>query len=632
MIKIRIDNIIQEYNKNISGTDLLQKNHIDKNNDYIAVKINEKIADLSTIIKQDSEVKFVSFMSSEGAAIIKNDAVHILAQAVKSLYPQAILGIGSIIENGFYYDFGNIPSLTNLDLKKIESQMQLIINKKLAITKKIVTKQAGIKIFEEKGEEYKVKIIHPYDARHTFHIYTQGNFSDLSQKIHSPDTSFVKAFKLTKISGVYWKGSNSNETLQRVYGNAWNSKQKMKIYLQTLEKAKTRDHRKIGKQSDLFHLQEDAQGLIFWHPKGWNLFQRLINYIREKQTHDGYFEINTPEIMEKKIWELSGHWAKFRDNMFTATTIKKNTIYAVRPMNCPGGVQVYNYGIRSYKDLPLRLAEFGKVYRFEPSGALHGLMRTRAFTQDDAHIFCTSDQITEECINACKLIKNIYVDFGFDNIKVKFSDRPKERIGSDHVWSKSESALLTALKKQNLSYSINKGEGAFYGPKIEFVLTDAIGRDWQLGTIQIDFNLPERLQSHYIDKDGKKCRPVILHRAVFGSIERFLGILIEHYAGNLPLWLAPIQVAVVTITNKAEQYANTVLKKLKKNKIRCISNFKSENITAKIKKYSIAKIPIIAIIGQKEKNSLVSVRKLGDKNQQTIELNVFISQMINNIK
>jgi len=633
MFEIKLNKSIKKYNHEISGLDLLQELDKSLRHNCVAIKINEEIKDLSTVINENSEIDFIFSSSPEGLDIIRHDAAHILAQAVKELYPKAMVTIGPVIENGFYYDFANVKPFNEADLEKIEEKMQEIINQNLAITRKVVTKDEAINFFQSQGEKYKVEIINAFPNDNEITIYTQGNFSDLCKGPHSQNAGVVKAFKLMKVAGAYWRGDSKNEMLQRIYGTAWSDKKQLRQYLTMLEEAEKRDHRKIGKQSDLFHFQEEAPGSVFWHPKGWNLFQRLIDYIRNKQNENGYFEISTPEIMDKKLWVLSGHWDKFRENMFTASTVDEDKVYAVRPMNCPGGVQVYNQGIKSYRDLPLRLAEFGKVHRFEPSGALHGLMRVRAFTQDDAHIFCTNEQMTEECINVCKLIKEIYKDFGFEDVKVKFSDRPDKRIGSDEVWDESEKALLNAVKQQNLPYTLNKGEGAFYGPKLEFVLRDAIGRDWQLGTLQVDFNLPERLNANYVDKDGGKYRPAMLHRALFGSIERFLGILLEHYSGNLPIWLAPIQVVIVTVTDELSDYAKNVSEILKKNSIRHIVDLDNEKITYKIRKHSLSKIPIIVVLGKKEEeDKLVSVRKLGNKHQEVLELSHFVDKLLDEIK
>ncbi|MFQ3307414.1 MAG: threonyl-tRNA synthetase [Candidatus Midichloriaceae bacterium] len=615
--------------KSIIGFDLLSELDKSLHKQCIAIKINGVVQDLSTTIDQDSEVEFILSSSTDGTEIIRHDAAHILAQAVKKLYPHAQVTIGPTIENGFYYDFADIEPLNEEILQKIEEKMQEIIDQDLPITREVISKNSAIEYFDGIGEKYKVEIIKDLAPNQDISIYKQGDFADLCRGPHGPKTSYVKAFKLLKVSGAYWRGDSKNKMLQRIYGTAWHDKKQLKTYLNMLEEAKKRDHRKIGKQSELFHFQEEAQGCVFWHPKGWNLFQRLVNYIREKQEENGYLEVNTPEIMNQKLWEASGHWEKFMENMFTAKTIDEDKLYAVRPMNCPGGVQIYNQGIKSYKDLPIRLAEFGKVFRYEPSGALHGLMRARGFTQDDAHIFCTSEQLTQECIDVCELIIAIYKDFGFDDVRVKFSDRPEKRIGADDVWDMAEKALLFALNKQKLKYSINKGEGAFYGPKLEFVLRDAIGRDWQLGTLQVDFNLPKRLGATFIEKDGSKHIPVMLHRALFGSIERFLGILIEHYSGNLPLWLAPTQVVVATIKDSVDDYALDIVNNLKKSGIRAIIDLENEQISYKIRKYSLEKIPLIVVLGDKEKEKkLVSIRILGNKQQETLEFNDFIDKLL----
>jgi threonyl-tRNA synthetase len=629
MIEIKLNGKIKQLPSEVYGIELLNELDRSLHNQCVAIKINGEVKDLSTQINKNNDVEFVMSGSDDGLEVIRHDAAHILAQAVKAMYPGAQVTIGPTIENGFYYDFANAQPFSEVDLAKIEVKMQEIIDQNLPITRKVVTKKEAIDFFREQGETYKVEIINALPEDGEISIYTQGDFSDLCRGPHAPSTGRVKAFKLMKVAGAYWRGDSKNAMLQRVYGTAWADKKQLKQYLTMLEEAEKRDHRKIGKQLDLFHFQEEAQGSVFWHPKGWNLFQRLLNYIRDKQNESGYLEISTPEIMDKKLWEASGHWEKFGENMFTAQTIEEDKIYAVRPMNCPGCVQVYNQGMKSYRELPLRLSEFGKVHRYEPSGALHGLMRARAFTQDDAHIFCTNEQITDECIEVCRLIMGIYKDFGFDDVRVKFSDRPEKRIGSDEVWDAAEKALLNALIKQDLPYTINKGEGAFYGPKLEFVMRDAIGRDWQLGTLQVDFNLPERLDANYVDKDGKKYRPVMLHRALFGSIERFLGILIEHYSGNLPLWIAPIQVVIITVTDEFNDYAQEVFNALQKNGIRCLLDLENDKISYKVRKHSVAKIPFIVVLGEKEREkNLVSIRKIGDNQQETLELKQFIDKLL----
>lgn len=634
MFIVKINKKIKKFNETITGVDLLQEIDEKLRNECIAIKINEKIQDLSIKINYDCKATFIfSSSTEESLDIIRYNAAHILAQAVKSLFPKAMTVTGNIMKDGFYYDFANIQSFKAINLKTIETKMQEIIDQKLPINKKFVSKKEAINLFYTQGEKYKVAIIQSFMEEEPVSIYSQEDFLDLYQGLHISHTGFIKAFKLTKVSAVHWSKHDNHEMLQRICGTAWSNKKELDQYLTLLEEMYKRDHRKIGKQSRLFHLQEESPGSIFWHPKGWDLFQRLITFIRNKQKNNGYQEINTPEIMNKKLWESSGHWEKFRTNMFTINTANQDISYAIRPMSCPGSVQVYNQGIKSYRDLPVRFSEFGKVHRFEPSGSLYGLMRARSFTQDDAHIFCTNEQITSECIKVCTLIKEIYQDFGFKNIKVKFSDRPKRRIGSNEVWDKSELALLHAITQEKIPYTLNQGEGAFYGPKIEFVLKDAIGRDWQLGTLQVDFNLPDRLNALYTGKDGRQHRVVILHRALFGSIERFIGILLEHYSGNLPIWLAPIQIVIMSVTNGVMDYAKYVCHILEKNSIRYITDFDNQKISYKIRKHSVDKIPIIVILGKKEeKNKLVSIRKLGDTHQETLELTRFVDIITNDIQ
>ena len=617
----------------ISKSTLFQEIYKYRKNNILAVKLNGKIEDLSSLGIKINQIDLIPSSSLEGLVMLRHDSAHILAQAIKKMYLNSMIVTGPIIENGFYYDFANITPCNLEDLKKIEKIMEIIINTNFFIKKRFISKNKAISFFYKKKEMYKIKIINSLSEKIKFAIYTQDNFSDLCRGPHSYSTRIIKAFKLTKISGVYWKNNNNNCMLQRIYGTTWSNKLQLKQYLSLVIESKKRDHRKLGKQSDLFHFQEEAQGSVFWHPKGWHLFRRLVDYIREKHVNNGYLEINTPEIMDKKLWVLSGHWSKFRKNMFTATSIEKNKLYVVRPMNCPGGIQVYNQGIKSYRHLPIKLAEFGKVYRYESSGSLHGLMRVRAFTQDDAHIFCTIEQMMIECINVCVLIKEIYKDFGFVNIQVKFSDRPKERIGVDKVWDESEKALLYAVKQQNLNYTLSRGEGAFYGPKLEFILQDAIGRNWQLGTLQVDFNLPERLNVIYIEKNGEKCRPVILHRALFGSIERFLAILLENCCGILPVWLAPIQIALISVSDQFFRYIKNISILLRKNFIRHIVDLSYEKINFKIKKHFLSKVPIIVIVGKDEESAkTVSVRRLGNKYQEILELNNFIYKLLIEIK
>ena len=562
--------------------------------------------------------------------LIRHDAAHVMAMAVQELFPGTQVTIGPTIENGFYYDFVKDNPFTEKDLLTIEKKMKEIVNKDLTTTFKVFSRKEAIKLFENKGEHYKVEIIKDIPEDEELKVYYHGDWFDLCRGPHLNSTGEIgKAFKLTKVAGAYWRGDSSNAMLQRIYGTAWETQDQLDNYLHLLEEAEKRDHRKLGKELDLFHFQEEAPGSVFWHHKGWTLFRLLIDYMRKRQEEAGYTEINTPEIMDKSLWELSGHLEKFGDNMFT-TEAREDRVYALKPMNCPGCVQVYKQGLKSYRDLPLRVAEFGKVHRYEPSGALHGLMRVRAFTQDDAHIFCTEDQITEESKKVCDLVLSIYKDFGFEDVSIKFSDRPEQRVGSDEIWDKSEKALKTAMEATGLEYTYNPGEGAFYGPKLEFILRDAIGREWQCGTLQVDLNLPERLGGNYIAEDGLKHNPVMLHRALFGSLERFAGILLEHYAGNLPLWLAPVQAVVAPITSEINDYATEVQDELKRNNIRVDSDLRNEKISYKIRENSLKKIPYMLILGKKEKEErAITLRAFGSEKQEKIKfekLNDFFSK------
>ena len=552
--------------------------------------------------------------------LIRHDAAHVMAMSVQELYPETKVTIGPVIENGFYYDFARETPFTEKDLEKIEKKMKEIVNRNVPVTFKIVTREEAIEIFNKIGENYKLEIINSIPENEEIKIYYHGEWFDLCRGPHLNSSGEIgKAFKLTKVAGAYWRGDSNNEMLQRIYGTAWETQEDLDSYLIRLEEAEKRDHRKLGKELDLFHFQEEAPGSVFWHPKGWSLFQNLINYMRKRQDEAGYQEINTPDIMDKSLWELSGHLEKFGDNMYT-TEAKEDKVYALKPMNCPGCVQVYKWGMKSYRDLPLRISEFGKVHRYEPSGALHGLMRVRAFTQDDAHIFCTDEQVTEESKIVCDLILSIYKDFGFEEVSIKFSDRPENRVGSDEIWDKSELALKKAVEATGLEYSYNPGEGAFYGPKLEFVLRDAIGRDWQCGTLQVDLNMPERLGGTFIGEDGQKHHPVMLHRALFGSLERFTGILLEHYAGNLPLWLAPVQAVVAPITSEIDSYANEIYNQLKSSDIRVDLDTRNEKINYKIRDNSLQKIPYMLIVGkQEQENRSISIRKFGSKDQEIIK-------------
>ncbi len=553
------------FNKSLNGFELTKKISKSLEKSALIMEVNGELKDLSFEIKRDSKVKIITNKDKEGLEVIRHDAAHIMAMAVQELFPGTQVTIGPVIENGFYYDFARKEPFTSDDLKKIEKKMSEIIDRDVKTKREVWERNKAITHFKKIGEKYKAEIIESIPENEELSVYHHGDtWHDLCRGPHLASSGKIgKAFKLTKVSGAYWRGDSKNEMLQRIYGTCWSSKKDLDDYLHRLDEAEKRDHRKLGKEMDLFHFREESPGSVFWHQKGWNLFQRLIEYMRLKQRNAGYREINTPELLDKSLWEKSGHWDKFGDLMFTSETPDEK-IFAVKPMNCPGCIQVFNQGLKSYRDLPLKLSEFGKVHRYEPSGALHGLLRVRAFTQDDAHIFCTEQQITEECITVTNLILNIYNDLGFKKVFLKYSDRPEKRVGDDKIWDKSEKALLEAIKKTKLDYEINKGEGAFYGPKIEFVLRDAIGRDWQCGTLQVDLNLPGRLGATFVDKDGSKKTPVMLHRALFGSLERFIGILIENYAGKLPFWLNPSQVVVLPISEEHNKYAKKYLKRSSK--------------------------------------------------------------------
>ena len=551
---------------------------------------------------------------------LRHDTAHVLAMAVQELFPDTQVTIGPVIENGFYYDFDRKEPFTEKDLGTIEKKMKEIVNRDEKTSFKVMSREDAIKLFSDKGENYKVEIIKDLPESEELKVYYHGDWFDLCKGPHLESTGKIgKAFKLTKVAGAYWRGDSNNPMLQRIYGTAWESQEELDNHLNILKEAEKRDHRKLGRELDLFHFQEEAQGSVFWHNNGWTLFRTLIDYMRQRQEEAGYEEINTPDIMDKSLWVKSGHLEKFGDNMFT-TEPREDRVYALKPMNCPGGVQVYKQGLKSYRDLPLRVAEFGKVHRYEPSGALHGLMRVRAFTQDDAHIFCTEDQITEESKKVCDLVLSIYKDFGFENVSIKFSDRPEKRVGNDDVWDKSEAALREAMEATGLEYTLNPGEGAFYGPKLEFILKDAIGREWQCGTLQVDLNLPERLDATYVGEDGLKHNPVMLHRALFGSLERFIGILIEHYAGNLPIWLSPVQAVVAPITSDINEYAESVFSSLKNNGIRVEKDLRNEKISYKIRENSLKKIPYQLILGKNEmEDNTVTLREFGNDKQEKIK-------------
>ena len=587
----------------------------------VAVRVNGELWDLTRDIEDDASVEIVTRDSDDGLELLRHDAAHVLAEAVKELWPETQVTIGPAIENGFYYDFARDEPFTDDDLETIEKRMRDIVDRDEAIVREVWDRDDAVEFFKGIGEDYKAEIIAAIPAGESISLYRQGDFIDLCRGPHLPSTGKLgKAFKLTHVSGAYWRGDSNNEMLQRVYGTAWANDKQLKKYLHMLEEAEKRDHRRLGRIMDLFHFQEEAPGAIFWHPNGWSLFQNLIGFMRQQQNKAGYREINTPELMDRTLWEASGHWQSFADNMYTTETVDGRH-YAIKPMNCPGHVQVFKQGITSYRDLPCRLAEFGKCHRYEPSGALHGMMRVRAFTQDDAHVFCTAEQITDESIAVCNLILGIYRDFGFDDIRIKFADRPEVRVGEDAVWDQAEAALLKALRTAGLDYTHNPGEGAFYGPKLEFVLRDAIGRDWQCGTVQVDLNMPGRRGATYIGEDGSKHVPVMLHRAIFGSLERFIGILLEHHAGNLPLWLAPMQVKVLTITSEADDFAREVAAMMNDAGLRADVDLRNEKISYKVREHSVAKVPVLLAVGQREvETRSVAMRRLGSKNQRVISV------------
>jgi threonyl-tRNA synthetase len=618
------------FTKSISGFELSKKISKSLEKSALIMEVDGELKDLSHEITKDSNVRIITSKDKEGLEVIRHDAAHIMAMAVQELYPGTQVTIGPVIENGFYYDFARKEPFTSDDLENIEKRMSEIIDRNVKTKREVWERKKAIEHFKKIGEKYKAEIIESIPQNEELSIYHHGDtWHDLCRGPHLDSSSKIgKAFKLTKVSGAYWRGDSNNEMLQRIYGTCWSSKKDLDEYLNRLEEAEKRDHRKLGKEMDLFHFREESPGSVFWHEKGWLLFQRLVEYMRMKQRLAGYKEINTPELLDKTLWEKSGHWEKFGEHMFTSETPDEKT-FAVKPMNCPGCVQVFNQGLKSYRDLPLKLSEFGKVHRYEPSGALHGLLRVRAFTQDDAHIFCTEDQITEESLSVTNLILEIYKDLGFKDVILKYSDRPKQRVGEDKIWDKSEAALLTAIKKSKLEYTINKGEGAFYGPKIEFVLRDAIGRDWQCGTLQVDLNLPGRLGATYVAKDGTKKVPVMLHRALFGSLERFIGILIENYAGKMPFWLSPAQAVVCSITDENNNYVKKIFEDLFKEGIKCEMDLRNEKINYKIREHSLAKIPYIIVCGKKEVlENTVTVRKLGSDKQETIKKEKLIKSML----
>ena len=595
----------------------------------IAVTVNGDQKDLCDPIEGDAKVSIITVDSSEGLEIMRHTlTAQVLARAVKNLYPDTKLAIGPTIINGFYYDFEFAKPISPDDLQKIEKEMRKIIDIKSSIRKTLHSKEDAIKIFKDKGELYKESIIQESDQEDNFQLYFQDDneFVDLCRGPHLPNLKHIGSFKLTKLAGAYWKGDSNNKMLTRIYGTAWTNDKDLNAYLHSIEEAEKRDHRKLGKEMNLFHFQEEAPGMVFWHPNGWTIYRLLQEFIRNKLQKYDYKEINTPQVVDRKLWEASGHWDKYRENMFITEIDEEHAnekrTNALKPMNCPCHVQVYNQGLKSYRDLPLRYAEFGSCHRYEASGTMHGLMRVRGFTQDDGHIFCTEEQIESETKLFIQLLSDIYKDLGFEKFDIKLSTRPEIRVGSDEVWDKAENALESAIKKLNLPYEVEEGDGAFYGPKLDFVLTDAIGREWQCGTFQADFNLPDRLEAEFIGEDGQKHTPVMIHRAVLGSFERFIGVLIENYSGKLPFWLAPVQVAVATIVSDVDDYAAEVINLLENAGIRCHSDFRNEKISYKVREHSAAKVPVIMALGKREKeSSTVSIRRIGSDKTESMGLN-----------
>jgi threonyl-tRNA synthetase len=593
----------------------------------LAGRVNGKLVDTSHVIADDAAVAVVTDKDPEGLDIIRHSTAHLLAQAVKELFPVAQVTIGPVIEDGFYYDFAYQRPFTPEDLAAIEAKMNELAKADQRVSRRVMSRDEAVKFFRSQGEVYKAEIIAGIPDKEEISLYGQGNWVDLCRGPHVPSTGKLKAFKLTKLAGAYWRGDSRNEMLQRIYGTAWPDKKQLDAYLQRLEEAEKRDHRRIGKDLDLFHLQEEAPGAVFWHPKGWTIFQALISYMRERQNRAGYQEVNAPELMDAALWQQSGHAEKFGENMFITQTPDQRR-YAIKPMNCPGHVQIFKHGLRSYRELPVRLSEFGKVHRYEPSGALHGLMRVRAFTVDDGHVFVTEEQITSECVAITRLILDVYRDFGFEDVRIKFADRPDQRVGSDATWDRAESALKAAADAAGIEYTLNKGEGAFYGPKLEFVLRDAIGRDWQCGTLQVDLNMPERLGAYYIDEHSAKRTPVMLHRAMFGSLERFFAILLEHHAGKLPAWLSPVQAVVIGITERQDEYVLRVTETLKNQGFRVESDLRNEKVGFKIREHTLRRVPYLLVAGDKEvAANLLSVRTRSGKDLGTMSPETFAERL-----
>ena len=620
------DGSVKKYNQVVSIADVAKDIGEGLARAALAGKIQDQLVDLSYEIAEDTNLSIITSKSPESLDVIRHSTAHLLAQAVKTIFPDVQVTIGPVIEDGFYYDFSYKRPFTPEDLAKIEKKMSELAKQNLEINRKVMQRQAAIDYFESIGEKYKSEIISSIPEGEEVSLYEQGDFTDLCRGPHVPSTGKLKVFKLMKLAGAYWRGDSKNEMLQRIYGTAWNNKDELKEYLKRLEEAEKRDHRKLGKLLDLFHMQDTSPGMVFWHAKGWSIWLEIENYLRQKSLDYGYDEIKTPTVLDKELWKSSGHWDNYHENMFT--TASENREYAVKPMNCPGHVQIFNNSLHSYRDLPLRLAEFGSCHRNEPSGALHGLLRVRGFTQDDAHIFCTEEQIKSEVKDFSKMLYEVYSAFGFDNVLVMLSTRPEKRVGTDDIWEKAELALEDALKETGIEYTLQEGEGAFYGPKIEYSLKDSLGRIWQCGTIQLDFNLPERLGAEYISEDNSRKNPVMLHRAIVGSMERFIGILIEHYAGFMPLWLSPVQVIVLNIADAHSDYAKEVTESLRQNNIRCNSDLRNEKITYKIREHSIQRVPYILVVGDREKEtSQVSVRNQKGEDLGSMSLDALLKNL-----
>ena len=623
------DGAQKQYDQPISGVDLAASISKSLSKKAVAMKVNGDLRDLADPIGADCEIAIVTREDDAALELIRHDAAHVMAEAVQDLFPGTQVTIGPVIENGFYYDFARNEPFHPEDLEKIERKMTEIIRRDDPFTKELWTRDEAKAHFAAQGEQYKIELIDAIPEGEDLKIYRQGEWLDLCRGPHMTSTGKVgNAFKLLKLAGAYWRGDSTKAMLQRIYGTAWASEKDLKAYLHMLEEAEKRDHRRVGREMDLYHFQEEGPGVVFWHPKGWRLFQNLTSYMQRRQDKAGYVEVNTPQLLDRALWEASGHWDKYHENMFITQT-EDERVFALKPMNCPGHVQLFKNGLKSYRDLPMRISEFGKVHRYEPSGALHGLFRVRGFTQDDAHIFCTEEQLKEEAITINNLILSIYKDFGFDDVLIRFADRPEKRVGSDEVWDKAEKALREAGEAAGQSFEYEPGDGAFYGPKLDYVLRDAIGREWQCGTLQADFNLPERLDAFYIGADGEKHRPVMLHRAMFGSLERFTGILVEHHAGHFPLWLAPLQVVVTTITSDADEYATQVAEALRAAGLRAEVDLRNEKINYKVREHSLAKVPALFVCGNREaEEGTVSIRRLGSKDQRSATLDDAIAALV----